>query len=164
MTATLTTAEELAHPDARELLRSASLARLAYTGPDGLPRVVPVSFYWTGERIVVCTATNAPKVRALAERPHVALAIDGGDSPATAVSLSIRGVAALETVDGVPEEYLLAARTKSRDITALDEFERNVRALYDQMVRISIEPAWARFYHFGQGKVPAFLTELASRG
>jgi nitroimidazol reductase NimA-like FMN-containing flavoprotein (pyridoxamine 5'-phosphate oxidase superfamily) len=163
MTDTHGVAEELGHPDAQELLRSAPLARLAYNGPDGLPRVIPVGFYWTGTCIVVCTATTSPKVRALTSRPDVALTIDAGDSPATARSLSVRGVAVLETVEGVPEEYLLAASTKSRDETDSAEFERNVRSFYDAMVRISIEPSWARFHHFGQGRLPVFLAELASR-
>jgi hypothetical protein len=44
------------------------------------------------------------------------------------------------------------------------EFERNVRAAYPQMVRIAIEPLWARFYDFGVGRVPAFLTELTADG
>jgi nitroimidazol reductase NimA-like FMN-containing flavoprotein (pyridoxamine 5'-phosphate oxidase superfamily) len=155
--------EELTHPDAQELLRSASIARLAYTGPDGLPRVVPAAFHWDGTSIVVCTATTAPKVRALAERPEVAVVIDDGDSPATARSLSVRGVAVLETVDGVAEEYLAASR-KSQDQADAVEFERAVRSLYDEMVRISVEPRWARCYHFGKGRVPGFLAELARRG
>ena len=49
-------ARELGHSDAQELLRSTSLARFAYNGRDGFPRVIPIGFYWTGERIVVCTA------------------------------------------------------------------------------------------------------------
>jgi hypothetical protein len=28
------------------------------------------------------------------------------------------------------------------------------------MARISIEPRWARFYDFGAGRLPAFLSEL----
>jgi hypothetical protein len=30
------------------------------------------------------------------------------------------------------------------------------------MVRISIEPGWARFYDFGAGRLPGFLTKLVS--
>ena len=45
-------ARELGHPDAQKLL-SGSMARLAYNGHDGFPRVIPVGFYWTGQRIVV---------------------------------------------------------------------------------------------------------------
>src|SRR5437764_8943588 len=51
--------------NSKKRVGSATLARLAYTGPDGLPRVTPIAFYWTGERIVVCTATTSPKVQAL---------------------------------------------------------------------------------------------------
>ena len=53
-------AQELGHPEAQKLL-SGSMARLAYTGPDGFPRVIPTGFCWTGDRIVVSTATTSPK-------------------------------------------------------------------------------------------------------
>lgn len=42
------------------------------------------------------------------------------------------------------------------------DFEKQVRSVYDQMVRISIEPGWARFYDFGAGRLPGFLTRLVS--
>ena len=61
---------ELGQPGAGELLESATLTRLAYNGPDGLPRVIPIAFYWDGERIVVCTATTSPKVRASGRRDN----------------------------------------------------------------------------------------------
>jgi hypothetical protein len=155
-------AAELGHPDAQSLLAGA-LARLAYNGHDGFPRVVPVGFYWTGDRIVVSTATTAPKVRALSARPQVALTIDTGSTPEATKALSIRGLATLDTVNGVTDEYLAAAR-RSMTSAEFAEFERNVRATYPQMVRIAIEPLWARFYDFGVGRVPAFLTELTADG
>ena len=34
--------------------------------------------------------------------------------------------------------------------------------MYPQMARISIEPQWARFYDFGAGRIPSFLSKLAS--
>jgi hypothetical protein len=156
-------ARELGHPGAQALLRSGPPARLAYNGHDGFPRVIPIGFYWDGERIVVCTAPTSPKVRALASRPRVALTIDSGSTPATAKALLMRGIAAADTVDGVPDEYIAAA-AKSLEASQLREFERQVRSLYKQMVRISIEPRWARFYDFGAGRVPAFLTKLGSDG
>ena len=52
--------DELGQPGAMSLLESAPLARLAYNGPDGFPRVVPCGFFWTGGAVVVCTATTAP--------------------------------------------------------------------------------------------------------
>jgi len=154
-------AQELGQPAAEELLRTAPLARLAYNGHDGFPRVVPCGFLRTGEAIVVCTATTAPKARALEARPNVALTIDDGAKPGGAQALLVRGVARLDTVDGVPEEYLEAA-TKTMAGADLATFETNVRATYDQMVRISITPQWARFFDFGAGRLPRFLEDLVS--
>ncbi|MBC2867021.1 pyridoxamine 5'-phosphate oxidase family protein [Streptomyces mexicanus] len=153
-------AQELA--DAHELLSRASMARLAYNGPDGRPRVVPIGIFWTGEEIVMSTAATAPKVKALSVRPEIALTIDAGDSPGSARTLSVRGVAHLTIVDGVVPEYLAAAR-KNFDAEYAAEFERNCRALYDQMARIAVEPQWARYYDFGAGRIPRFLAELAKK-
>jgi nitroimidazol reductase NimA-like FMN-containing flavoprotein (pyridoxamine 5'-phosphate oxidase superfamily) len=155
-------ARELGHPDAQKLL-SGSLARLAYNGHDGFPRVIPVGFFWTGERVVVSTAPTSPKARALSSRPEVALTIDTGTTPEEARALLVRGLAAVETVDGVTDEYLAAARG-AMDEAEVAEFERNVRSTYKQMVRISIEPLWARFYDFGAGRLPAFLANLLKDG
>jgi hypothetical protein len=47
------------------------------------------------------------------------------------------------------------------DADQVAEFERQVRSLYEQMARISIEPVWARFFDFGAGRMPAFLMKLA---
>jgi hypothetical protein len=47
---------------------------------------------------------------------------------------------------------------EGREIIA--EFEPQVRSLYDQMARIVIEPVWARFFDFGAGRMPSFLTKL----
>jgi hypothetical protein len=99
-------ASEIGHPGAEDLLRQASLVRLAYSGSDGSPRVVPVGFHWNGQDVVVCTATTAPKVKALSARPKVALTIDTANTPATAKALLIRGIATVEIVEGVPAEYL----------------------------------------------------------
>jgi nitroimidazol reductase NimA-like FMN-containing flavoprotein (pyridoxamine 5'-phosphate oxidase superfamily) len=154
--------DELGHPDAQRLL-SGSLARLAYNGGDGFPRVIPVGFLWTDERIILCTAPTSPKVRALAARPEVALTIDTGDTPEEAKALLVRGLASLETVDGVADEYLAAA-AKNMAEAQLAEFEHNVRSVYKQMTRISIEPRWARLYDFGAGRLPAFLADLINDG
>ncbi|MGW5470233.1 pyridoxamine 5'-phosphate oxidase family protein [Streptomyces chartreusis] len=153
-------AQELA--DAHELLDQASMARLAYNGLDGLPRVIPIGIFWTGEEMVMSTAATAPKVKALSVRPEVALTIDTGDSPGSAKTLSVRGVVHLTIVDGVVPEYLAAAR-KNFDAEYAAKFERNCRAMYDQMARIALEPQWARFYDFGAGRMPEFLAELAKK-
>jgi uncharacterized protein YndB with AHSA1/START domain len=149
---------DLGEPGALELLERQPLARLGYTGPDGFPRVIPVGFLWRDGRIIVCTATIAPKVAALSARPHVALTIDN-DKPAASKALCVRGVATIEVVDGVPEEYLAAA-AKGIPADHNGQFEANVRSLYKQMARITIEPRWARYYDFTGGRVPDFLHKL----
>jgi hypothetical protein len=154
--------DELSTTGAQELLTSPSAAHLAYIGKDGTPRVIPVGFFWTGDEVVISTATTSPKVTALSARPDVALAIDAGDTPDQARALSIRGQASVDIVDGVVPEYLAAAR-KSMDAETAAEFEQNVRGMYDQMARIAITPRWARYYDFGAGRMPRFLQELAEQ-
>ncbi len=146
---------------ARGLLDATSGAHLAYTAADGTPRVAPVGYFWTGTEFVVSTADTAPKVRPLQDRPDVALAIDGGDTPGEARALSVRGRATVEIVDGVVPEYLAAARKSMGDDAAA--FEANVRAMYDRMARIAITPTWARFYDFNAGRLPGYLKDLADR-
>jgi uncharacterized pyridoxamine 5'-phosphate oxidase family protein len=157
---------ELDDPVARRLLEEHAMVHLAYNGPDGFPRVIPAGFWWNGKEVVVCTATTAPKVRALAERPEVALAFDSGDTPGGATALQIRGTASIDIVDGVAEEYL-AMTTKGMAETlgpdGIAEFEANVRKMYEQMARIRITPTWARVYDYGAGRMPKFLKELAER-
>ena len=153
---------ELSMPGARALVESTSAAHLAYIAQDGTPRVIPVGFFWTGEEFVISTATTAPKVAALSAHPQVALTIDGGNTPGGARSLSVRGRATVEIVEGVVPEYLAAAR-RTMNADAAAEFEQNVRRMYDQMARISIRPTWVRFYDFGAGRMPKFLQELAEK-
>jgi nitroimidazol reductase NimA-like FMN-containing flavoprotein (pyridoxamine 5'-phosphate oxidase superfamily) len=154
--------DDLASTGAQQLLTSSSMVHLAYVGKDGTPRVIPMGFYWTGDQVVVSTATTAPKVAALTGRPDVALTIDSGDAPGEARSLSIRGRASVQIVDGVTEEYLASSR-KTMDAEAAAQFEQNCRELYDQMARIAITPHWVRFYDFGAGRLPRFLQQLVER-
>ena len=120
--------------------------------------MIPIGFHWTGEHIVVCTAPSSPKVRAMAARPDIALTIDTDQGTASRF-LSVRGVAAVEIVDGVPDEYL-AASTKKMDDEQARQFQAAVRSMYEQMARITIQPRWARYYDFGTGRLPGFLAKL----
>jgi hypothetical protein len=141
---------------AEEILRTATLARLAYDGIDGTPRVIPIGFLWTGDAVVVATHPTAPKFAALRARPRVALTID---TPSPARSVLLRGDAEIEVVDGVVPEYFEAAR-KSMEGEELAGFEAVCRETYDRMARISIAPDWARYFDFGAGRVPDFLRAL----
>jgi nitroimidazol reductase NimA-like FMN-containing flavoprotein (pyridoxamine 5'-phosphate oxidase superfamily) len=138
--------EVLNKPISQELLGSSIPARLAYTGLDGDPRVVPVAFHWNGAQLVVCSVPTMAKVRALQRNPRVAITIDTQDQWPPRVLL-VRGAARIELVDGVADEYLAA----SRKVVPDDEYEgweAGVRGLYDQMVRITIEPDWAKLLDF----------------
>ena len=57
----------------------------------------------------MCTAKNARKLPALRKNPAVALTIDTEVHPPKI--LLIRGVAELDEVDGIPDEYLQASGT-----------------------------------------------------
>jgi glycine/D-amino acid oxidase-like deaminating enzyme len=151
--------KDLGDLGAQELLQSGQPLRLAYCGLDGFPRVIPIGFLWKEDRLVVCTAPSAPKVAALRERPHVAVTIDSGNTSTTAKQLLIRGTAAIEIVDGVAPEYFEASAKVSNGADQ-EEFEAQVRAVFEQQARISITPEWARFYDFGAGRLPPFLSEL----
>ena len=150
---------ELATAGAQELLTNSSMARLAYNGLDGRPRVIPIGFFWTGTEIVLSTAASSPKVTALSARPDVALSIDAGDRPDTAKALSVRGTARMRIVNGVTDEYIAGVQ-KFLDAEEAAEFEQQVRSMYDRMARIAIQPRWVRFYDFGAGRLPKFLSNL----
>jgi hypothetical protein len=155
-----TRAHELEDPEVQRLLAEAPLLRLAYNGADDTPRVIPIGFFWTRGAVVICTATTSPKARALARRPEVAVTIDEGSTPMDAKALLIRGTAQLETVDGVPEEYVSGAR-KVMPEEQIPAFAAACAQMYDQMVRITIDPAWVRYFDFGTGRMPGFLEKLA---
>jgi hypothetical protein len=146
----------LAKPLAQQLLGSPIPARLAYTGVDGDPRVVPVGFRWSGGQVVVCTVPASAKVRALRQHPRVALTIDTESYPPNV--LLVRGAATVELIDGVPEDYLEAARK----LVPADQFagwEAGVRALYSQMARITIDPDWAKLLDF-ETTIPKAVEDL----
>jgi hypothetical protein len=145
---------------ADEILRTATLARIAYDGIDGTPRVIPIGFLWTGATVVVATHPTSPKFAALRVRPRVALTID---TPSPPRSVLLRGDAEIEVLDGVVPEYLEAA-AKSMAGEEFAAFERSCREIYDVMARISIAPDWARYFDFGAGRFPGFLRELTSKG
>ncbi|HVP05368.1 MAG TPA: pyridoxamine 5'-phosphate oxidase family protein [Dehalococcoidia bacterium] len=90
-------------PVVQKLLDEPNLARLAYIGLDGRPRVVPIWFAFIGGDIVMVTGPKAEKARALANNSAVALTIDSAKPPYNV--LLIDGDATLEPVEGMAPEY-----------------------------------------------------------
>jgi len=149
--------EVLDRPISRELL-ARDLTRLAYVAKDGTPRNVPVGFSWNGSEVVMCTAKNAPKLKALRDNPTVALTIDTEVHPPK--MLLIRGRAELDFVDGIPDEYLEASGTYKMTPEQRVEWEAEVHSLYsDGMVRIVVTPTWAKLIDF-ETTLPSAIEEL----
>jgi hypothetical protein len=145
-------------PLAQELLHSPIPARLAYTGTDGFPRVIPIGFFWNGAQFVMCTAPISPKVRALGKNPKVALTIDTNTQPPHV--LLVRGTATIAVIDGVPPEFLEASK-RYIEAEQWQGFEAQVRAMYKQMARIAITPEWAKLLDF-ETRIPSFMHRLIS--
>jgi len=149
----------LAKPISQQLLNSNIPARLAYTGLDGAPRVIPLGFHFDGSNFLIGTVPHSAKVKALAANPKVAITIDTtGAWPPRA--LLVRGSASLETVDGVPEDYLAGGQK----LTPAGEFEgwkAGVLALYRQLVRITITPGWAKLLDF-ETTIPQAVEDLVT--
>jgi hypothetical protein len=149
-------AEVLNRPISRELL-GRDLTRLAYVAKDGAPRNVPIGFAWNGSEVVMCTATNAPKLPALRANPMVALTIDTEVHPPKI--LLIRGRAELDVVEGIPDEYLEMNTSYEMTPEQRVEWEAGVRSLYDGMVRIVVTPTWAKLIDF-ETTLPSAVEEL----
>jgi PPOX class probable F420-dependent enzyme len=93
-------------PVVAKLLSGPNLARLAYIGLDGRPKVVPIWFGYAnngGGEFIMVTGPKADKVRALAKHGAVALTIDGSTPPYSV--LLIDGDATVEETDGMAAEY-----------------------------------------------------------
>ncbi|MGP4029382.1 pyridoxamine 5'-phosphate oxidase family protein [Actinomadura sp. 3N407] len=146
----------LNRPLSQELL-ARDLTRLAYVAKDGTPRNVPIGFAWNGSEIVMCTATNAPKLAHLRQNPAVALTIDTEVHPPKI--LLIRGRAELDLVEGIPDEYLEMSGTYEMTPEQRVEWEAGVRSLYDAMVRIVVTPTWAKLIDF-ETTLPSAVEEL----
>jgi hypothetical protein len=152
-------AEILEKPISQEMLNR-DLARLAYVAHDGTPRVVPIAFTWNGTEVVMCTSTNAPKLGSLRRNPAVALTIDTEVHPPKI--LLLRGDAVLDEVEGIPDEYLQMNGSYEMTPEQRVVWEAEVRSLYDSMVRIVVQPTWAKLIDFDE-TLPTAVEELVRR-
>lgn len=152
--------EVLNRPLSQELL-ARDLGRLAYVAKDGTPRNVPIGMAWNGREIVMCTATNAPKIPSLRRNPAVALTIDTEVHPPKI--LLIRGRAELDLHEGIPDEYIQLNGALTMTPEQRAEWEAGVRALYQSMYRIVVTPTWAKLIDF-ETTLPTAVEELMQRG
>jgi hypothetical protein len=150
----------LDHDLARRLLASTVPARFAFVWTDGTPRVMPTWFHWTGTELVMPTFLAAPhvrhgaaRVRALRANPAVAITIDTEGFPPQV--LLVRGRAEVTEVDGVPEEYALAARRYLGEEAAA-EYLAQIDQPGTRMARIAVRPAWVGVIDF-EARLPSSL-------
>jgi hypothetical protein len=137
--------ELLQDPISQELLQSKIPARLAYIAPDGTPRVVPIWFHWNEREFVMASPPKAPKLRALAKNPKVALTIDDNAFPHKV--LLVRGTASLNDVAGVVPEYALAADRYFGPEQG-KAWIKQLGTMISGMVRITIIPEWVGLLDF----------------
>ena len=142
----------LQHPASRELLASKIPARLAYIATDGTPRVVPMWFHWNGREIVMATPPKAPKLKALAKNPKVALTIDDTTFPHKV--LMVRGSVRLESVQGIVPEYATAAE-RYFGAEMANGWLGQLRTIVSSMVRITLTPEWVGLLDFQTNVLPA---------
>lgn len=138
--------ELLREPLALALLGSRIPARLAYSGLDGTPRVLPIWFLWNGESVVMGSRFDSPKVRALRRHPRVALTIDSEGPPYRV--LQLRGTAVVEAVDGMLPEYAECARRYYGEANA-GRWLARMGGFAARMARIAVRPDWARLLDVG---------------
>ncbi len=143
----------LQHPASQQLLQSKIPARLAYIWTDGTPRVVPIWFHWNGKELVLATPPKAPKLKALAKNPNVALTIDDNAFPHKV--LLIRGTARLEPVKGIVPEYAQAAE-RYFGVQQGKGWVAQLQSMVQEMVRITITPEWVGLLDF-QTRFPSAL-------
>jgi hypothetical protein len=145
----------------RALVGRSPVMRVAYSGRDGAPRVVPVAYLLRNGRFVFCTFASAVKVAALRADARVAITIDTPHPDLCC--LLVRGTVAIDIVEGVPTEYLEASyRTVPADQHA--EFERQVRGLYDQMARFTVTPTFVRLNDFQRTAPKGVERLMAAKG
>jgi PPOX class probable F420-dependent enzyme len=138
------TALPLDDPVVAALLEGANLARLAYTGLDNRPRVVPIWFTVLDGDVVMITGPKASKVRALEANNAVALTIDDARPPYKV--LLIEGDASLEHIDGIAPEYEGIARRYLGPVA--DAYLAQLRI--KRQVRIRVRPLHWRIFDFVQ--------------
>src|ERR1039457_5533885 len=145
--------ELLQHPTSKQLLQSSIPARLAYVWTDGTPRVIPIWFHWNEREFVMGTPPKAPKLKALAKNPKVALTIDDNTFPHKV--LLVRGTARLQTVKGIVPEYAAAAERYFGPEQG-KAWVAQLGQMVSSMVRITVTPDWVGLLDF-QTRFPSAL-------
>lgn len=132
-------------PVARHLLATQQVARVAYLGKDGTPRLITVNALWNGAELVFGAFAGTYKIRDLTARPDVAITIDTTDGPPKA--LMLRGKVTLREVDGVLPEYA-TLQLSGMGAEAGGAYLKTIDQPGLRMVRVALRPAWVGVLDF----------------
>jgi hypothetical protein len=149
-------------PVAQQLLTAPIPGQLAYTWTDGTPRVLPIGFHWDGHHIVMGTPPDAPKMKALARQPKVALTVNSYEFPFKV--LYVRGTVAIEKCDTMIPEYVTMAQRLLGEQGA-EAWLANVQALLPAMggmARLALTPEWVGILDFEQ-RFPSALERAIAK-
>ena len=102
----------------------------------------------------MATPPKAPKLKALAKNPKVALTIDDNSFPHKV--LLVRGTARLDAVEGIVPEYAVAAERYFGPEQGR-AWMQQVRTTMTSMMKITITPEWAGVLDF-QTRFPSALS------
>ena len=102
----------------------------------------------------MATPPRAPKLKALAKNPKVALTIDDNTFPHKV--LLVRGSARLDAVDGIVPEYAAAAERYFGSEQGR-AWMQQVRTMMPSMMKITITPEWVGVLDF-QTRFPRALS------
>ena len=116
------------------LLAGANLARLAYIGLDGRPRVVPIWFAFEDGEFIMITGPRADKVPAIERNPAVALTIDAHKPPYHV--LLVDGEARVEPTEGMAPEYPGIVRRYLGP--AAEGYLANMRVKTQRRIRVAV--------------------------
>jgi hypothetical protein len=147
-------------PVAQRLLQAPIPAQLAYTWTDGTPRVLPIGFHWDGQKLIIGTPPDAPKMKALARNPRVALTINTYEFPYKV--LYIRGSLTFRVMDEIVPEYILMTQRVLGP--GAEGWLQQVRAMLPAMggmARLEVTPEWVGILDFEQRFPSAIEKALA---
>ncbi len=136
-------------PVAQQLLHAPFPAHLAYIWTDGTPRLVPISFTWTGTELVAGTFDKAPKLKALKDGDTVAVTIDS--YPPQMRALYIRGIVHLSPYDGILPEWAMAGERMMGKEGAAGFAAMVVgmlKAGVMKFIRLAVQPTWVGIIDF----------------
>ena len=147
-------------PVAQRLLQAPIPAQLAYTWTDGTPRALPIGFHWDGQKLILGSPPEAPKMKALARNPRVALTINTYEFPYKV--LYIRGSLTFRVMDEIVPEYILMTRRVLGP--GAEDWLQQVRAMLPAMggmARREVTPEWVGILDFEQRFPSAIEQALA---